>query len=140
MRHAEEFLLLPQSSLVLPLALRFQQRGIFAHSPKLRVGCAPNFAARMASRRFILPIDKRFSQPKQRRACLGRRRPPVRIRTPRPKHLACFLWVTEGFCYLKRICGILADRRSSCASRLVSENAPHQEYAKTRRGRSAIQK
>jgi hypothetical protein len=28
----------------------------FRHGPKLRVGCGTNFAARMASRRFILPI------------------------------------------------------------------------------------
>ena len=38
------------------------------------------------------------------------------------------------------ICGIPARRRSSCASRLVSGNSTHDEYAKTRVSRSAIQK
>ena len=38
------------------------------------------------------------------------------------------------------ICGILADRRSQFASRLVSKSSPHDEFAKTRGGRSAIQK
>ena len=38
------------------------------------------------------------------------------------------------------ICGILADRRSGFASRLLSESSPHNEFTKTRRGRSAIQK
>ena len=40
----------------------------------------------------------------------------------------------------KLICGILADRSSQFASRLVSESSPHDEFAKTRGGRSAIQK
>ena len=30
------------------------RRGIFAHGPKLRVGCGPNFAARMASRQLYI--------------------------------------------------------------------------------------
>ena len=38
------------------------------------------------------------------------------------------------------ICGIPAGRSSQFASRLVSENSPHDEFTKTRGGRSAIQK
>src|SRR5712692_6494077 len=38
------------------------------------------------------------------------------------------------------ICGILADRRSGSTSRLLSESSPHDEFAKTRGGRSAFQK
>src|SRR5258708_31121446 len=38
------------------------------------------------------------------------------------------------------ICGIMADRRSGFASRLLSDSSPHDEFAKTRGGRSAIQK
>ena len=38
------------------------------------------------------------------------------------------------------ICGILADRSSQFASRLLSDSSPHDEFAKTSGGRSAIQK
>src|SRR5882724_1609642 len=38
------------------------------------------------------------------------------------------------------ICGILADRRSGFASRLLSDSSPHDEFAKTSGGRSAIRK
>jgi len=38
------------------------------------------------------------------------------------------------------LCGILPDRRSEFASRLVSKSSPDVEHAKTRVGRSAIQK
>jgi hypothetical protein len=38
------------------------------------------------------------------------------------------------------ICGILADRSSGFASRLLYESSPHDEFAKTRGGRSAFQK
>jgi hypothetical protein len=38
------------------------------------------------------------------------------------------------------ICEILADRRSGLASRLLSESSPHEEFAKTGGGRSAIWK
>jgi hypothetical protein len=37
-------------------------------------------------------------------------------------------------------CGISADRSSQFASRLVCESSPHDEFAKTRGGKSAIQK
>jgi len=38
------------------------------------------------------------------------------------------------------ICGILADRSSQFASRLLSDSSPHDEFAKTSGGRSAIQR
>ena len=47
MRHAKEFLLLPQSSLRIPrffsLTLTFQSSGILAHCPRSRVGFGPKF-------------------------------------------------------------------------------------------------
>lgn len=47
MKHAREFLLLPQSSLKISsffsLGLRFQRSGILTHCPKSRVGFGPKF-------------------------------------------------------------------------------------------------
>jgi hypothetical protein len=47
MRHAKEFLLLPQSSLRIrrffSLTLRFQSSGVLAHCPRSRVGFGPKF-------------------------------------------------------------------------------------------------
>src|SRR6267143_1825645 len=58
----------------------------------------------------------------------------------RPKHLACFLQLIESSLHLKLTCGIPAGRRSGFASRLIPKTSPHAEFAKTRIGRSAIQK
>src|SRR5260370_40031512 len=78
--------------------------------------------------------------PEKQHACLGRRRSPVQIRAPRPKHLAYFLQFIKSPLHPKLHCGILPGRRSGFASRLVSKTSPHADYAKTRVGRSAIQK
>jgi hypothetical protein len=40
----------------------------------------------------------------------------------------------------KPICGILADRRSQFATRLIPKSSPRDKFSKTLRGRSAIQK
>jgi hypothetical protein len=74
------------------------------------------------------------------RTCLGRRRPPVQIRAPRPKHLAHFLELIKSPLHPKLHCGILPDRRSRFAGRLIPKTSLHAEDAKTRVGRSAIQK
>jgi hypothetical protein len=65
-----------------------------------------------------------------------------RFKSGRPdqNHLLYFLQVMKSVVHQKLHCGILADRSSQFASRLVSESSPHDEFAKTRGGRSAIQK
>jgi hypothetical protein len=80
-----------------------------------------------------------------RRVALGR--PPAlgaggpRFKSGRPDQN-----ISRVFFYLKApftsnpLCGILADRRSGFASRLLSESSPHDEFAKTCGGRRSIEK
>ena len=65
-----------------------------------------------------------------------------RFKSGRPdqNHLLYFLQVMKSVVHQKLHCGILADRSSQFASRLVSDSSPHGEFAKTQGGRSAIQK
>src|SRR5260370_42466154 len=73
-------------------------------------------------------------------AALGAGGPEFKSRRPDQKYLPYFLQLIKSVLHPKLHCGILADRSSQFASRLVSESSPHGEFAKTRGGRSAIQK
>jgi len=70
----------------------------------------------------------------------GRRKPPVQIRAPRPKHLAYFLGLIKIPLHPILHCGLLPDRRSGFASRLISATSLYAEFAETWVGRSAVLK
>ena len=71
---------------------------------------------------------------------LGAGGPEFKSPRPDPKYLACFVLLIEAPFTSNATCGILADRSSQFASRLLSDSSPHDEFAKTSGGRSAIQK
>jgi len=52
----------------------------------------------------------------------------VQIHSPRPKHLAYFLWLIKRPLHPKLHCGILPDRRSGVTSRLIFMSSLHAEY------------
>jgi hypothetical protein len=80
------------------------------------------------------------SRPRRVSTCLGRRTSRVKISASRPKHLACFLSLIGSSLQPKTRLWNSGSRRSEFASPLVSESSPHDEFAKTRGGRRAIQK
>jgi hypothetical protein len=77
---------------------------------------------------FRTKIEKE-GLPKDSPAGLGAGGPEFKSRRPRPKHLACFLYLIESSHSIPA-CGIPLDRRSRFASRLVSKSSPHDEHAK----------
>ena len=71
---------------------------------------------------------------------LGAGGPRFKSGRPDQNYLPYFLQLIKSVLHPKLLCGILAGRSSQFASRLISESSLHDEFAKTRRGRSAIQK
>ena len=75
-----------------------------------------------------------------RTAALGAGGPEFKSRRPDQNISRVFFGLLRAPFTPPPICGILADRSSQFANRLVSESSPHDEFSKTRGGRSAIQK
>src|SRR5258707_9555549 len=73
-------------------------------------------------------------------AALGGGGPEFKSRRSDQKYFPYFLQLIKSVLHPKLHCGILADRSSQFASRLVSESSPHDKFSETRGGRSAIQK